>query len=128
MIPDATPNCNNCLDGSAHCPNASSHPGGSQPSASLSPSNNSYTATAGGTHTATLSVPSGWREIYWYLKSPSQSGLGTSVSNVSGNGSSTTALHTYSFPSGATGDYVLTAYTTMSDNSVVQPSYTVTVR
>lgn len=108
------------------CPHSSKH--FPRSSATLSPSNNSYVVSAGGTHTATLSVPSGYREIYWYLKSPSQSGLGTSVSNVLGNSSSSTASHTYSFPRGMSGDYVLTAYITLSDNTIAQPSYTVTVR
>ena len=87
-----------------------------------------YTATAGDSHTANLSVPSGWTSIYWYLKAPSESGLGTSQSSVSDStGNSSTASYTYSFPSGVSGDYVLTAYTTLSDSTIVQPSYTVSV-
>ena len=61
------------------------------------------------------------------MKSPSESGLGTSVNWVSGDGSSTSATFSYTFPSDASGDYVITAYTYLSDWSVVQPSYTVTV-
>ncbi len=95
---------------------------------SLVSSDGVYTAEAGDSHTASLSVPLGWTSIYWYLKSPSESGLGTSQSSVSDSpGNSTTASYTYSFPSGVSGDYVLTAYTTLSDNTVVQPSYTVSV-
>ena len=111
-------------------PGAATYPDGYRNvPASLSPSEPGvYTAFAGGSHTANVSVPSGWTSIYWYLKSPSESGLGTSQSSVSNStGNSTTASYTYSFPSGVSGDYVLTAYTTLSDNTVVQPSYTVTV-
>ncbi len=71
-------------------------------------------------------MSSGWTSIYWYLKSPSESGLGTSQF-YDGTGASTTASYTYSFPSGVSGDYVLTAYTYLSDNTIVQPSYTVSV-
>ena len=90
-------------------------------------SGSSYTASAGSTHTASLTLASVYSSIYWYVKSPSESGLGTSVSYVSGDGSSTSASFSWSVPSGASGDYVITAYTYLSDNSVVQPSYTVTV-
>ena len=81
-------------------------------SPSLSPSEDDvYTALAGGNHTVNLSVPSGWTQIYWYMKSPSESGYGTSQSSVSDStGSSTSASYTYSFPEGVSGDYVLTAY------------------
>ena len=100
----------------------------SSSSNSLVSSDGVYTATAGDSHTANLSVPSGWTSIYWYLKSPSESGVGTSQSSVSDStGNSTTASYTYSFPSGVSGDYVLTAYTTLSDYTIVQPSYTVSV-
>ena len=97
-------------------------------SASLSPSDGSYTAEAGSSHTANVSVPSGWTQIYWYLKSPSESGYGTSQSNVSDStGNSTSASYTYSFPSGVSGDYVLTAYVYASDGTIAEPSYTVSV-
>ncbi len=87
-----------------------------------------YTATAGSLHTANLSAPAGWRAVYFYLKSPSQSGLGTSQSySTDGTGTSTTASYTYYFPPGVSADYVVTAYTTLSNNTIVQPSYTVTV-
>ena len=94
----------------------------------LSPSNGLYTATAGDSHTANVSVPSGWTQIYWYLKSPSESGYGTSQSSVSDStGNATSASYTYSFPSGTSGDYVLTAYVYGSDGTIVEPSYTVSV-
>ena len=114
----------NCL---LHTKDHSNHGSGSASASPLSPSGGSYTASAGGTHTASLSLASAYSSIYWYVKSPSESGLGTSVSYVSGDGSSTSASFSWSVPSGASGDYVITAYTYLSDNSVVQPSYTVTV-
>ena len=87
-----------------------------------------YTAFSGDSHTADLSVPSGWTQIYWYLKSPSETGLGTSQSSVSDStGNSTSASYTYSFPSGVSGDYVLKAYVYLSDSTIVEPSYTVSV-
>ena len=96
--------------------------------ATLTSSDGSNTATAGSSFTVNVSVSSGWTSIYWYMKSPSQSGIGTSVSNVSDStGNSTTGSYTYSFPSGASGDYVLTAYITLSDFTIVQPSCTVSV-
>jgi len=96
-------------------------------SASLSPSNGSYTASAGDTHTASVSVPSGFSSVYWYVASPSDTGLGTNVETDTGTGSTTSATLSYTFSSSASGDYVITAYTYLSDNSVVEPSYTVTV-
>lgn len=75
-----------------------------------------------------LSVPSGYTLIYWYIKSPSESGYGTAGSTTSGNGSSsTTASYTYSLPSDASGDYVLTAYIYLANNTITEASYTVSV-
>ena len=96
-------------------------------SPALAPSDSNYAASAGSTHTASISVPSGFNYVYWYIKSPSQSRLGTNVETDSGYGTSTSASFTWSVPSDASGEYVITAYTYLSDNSIVQPSYTVTV-
>ena len=86
-----------------------------------------YTAVAGESHTADVSVPVGWTQIYWYLRSPGES-YETSQSSVSDStGNSTTASYTYSFPSGVSGDYVLKAYVYLSDSTIVEPSYTVSV-
>lgn len=66
--------------------------------------------------------------VYWYVKSPSESGLGTNVKTDTGDGSTTTTAQlSYSFPGGVSGDYVITAYVYGADNSVYQTSYTVTV-
>ena len=75
-----------------------------------------------------VSLPTGYTLLYWYIKAPGESGYGTSVSSVSDStGNSTTASYTYSLPSGASGDYVLTAYAYLSDSTIVEPSYTVSV-
>lgn len=126
---DESPNCSSCVDGSSNCPNVSNHSGGGTAavSPSLSPSGGAYSASAGATHAASLNVPSAYNSVYWYVKSPSESGLGTSVSSVSGDGSSTRASFSWSVPSDASGEYVITAYTYLADGSVVQPSYTVSV-
>ena len=123
---DETPNCSDCIDGSDHCPNASNH-SSSSASASLSPSSGSYTASAGGTHTASVNVPSGYQYVYWYLAGPGIDGLGLLQETDYGYGSSTSADFSWSIPSYASGDHVITAYTYLSDWSIVEPSYTVSV-
>ena len=74
---DETPNCSDCIDGSSNCPNASNHSSGTASvSPVIAPSSGSYTASAGDTHTANLTLSSTYSSIYWYVKSPSESGLG----------------------------------------------------
>ncbi len=107
--------------------NAAQTPLTTTPSATLSPTYGSYTASAGGSHSASLSVPSGFNSVYWYVASPSDTGLGTNVETDTGTGSTTSASFSYNFPANASGDYVITAYTYLSDGTVIQPSYTVTV-
>ncbi|MYB64243.1 hypothetical protein F4X73_06100 [Candidatus Poribacteria bacterium] len=85
-----------------------------------------YTATAGYGHEANLSTGSPYSKVYWYVKTPSESGYGTNVSTEYGDGSKTTSQLDYSFPSGVSGDYVITAYTYFT-GSIIEPSYTVTV-
>ena len=95
----------------------------------LTSANGSNTVTAGNSFTVNLNVPSGYSTIYWYIKPEGQEGTGTSQSTTTGGSSSTTtASYTYSIPSGVSGNYVLTAYTYLPNNSIVQPTYTVTVR
>ncbi|MDE0634818.1 MAG: hypothetical protein OXI43_03045 [Candidatus Poribacteria bacterium] len=96
--------------------------------ATLTSSDGSSTATAGSSFTVNVSLPTGYTLLYWYIKAPGESGYGTSVSSVSDStGNSTTASYTYSLPSGASGDYVLTAYAYLSDSTIAEPSYTVSV-
>jgi len=106
-------------------PSKGIHGGGS--SSSLSPSNGLYAASAGDTHEANLNLSSVYTSLYWYVKSPSESGLGTNISTLTGDGSSKTASFSYTFSSSASGDYVITAYTYLSDGTIVQPNYTVSV-
>ena len=146
---DETPNCSTCIDNSKHCPGCGSDSTAQNPStpstpstpvqtpkpkvstpssASLSPSSgSSYTASSGGTHTASVSVPSGYQYVYWYIAGPGIDGLGLLKQTDTGNGSSTSASFSWSIPSYASGDHVITAYTQLSDGSIVEPSYTVTV-
>lgn len=96
--------------------------------ATLTSSDGSSTATAGSSFTVNVSLPTGYTLLYWYIKAPGESGYGTSVSSVSDStGNSTTASYTYSLPSGASGDYVLTAYAYLSDSTIAEPTYTVSV-
>jgi len=106
------------------CPESSTHW-----SASVSPSNGSYYASAGDSHTADFSASSAYSSVYWYVKSPSESGLGSNVEIDTGSSTSTTASMTYTFASDASGDYVITAYVYPYDSSesVYEVSYTVNV-
>ena len=102
--------------------------GSTTPTYSLTSSDGSYTATAGGSHTANFTTSSAYSSVYWYVRSPSGSGLGTNVETDTGDSSSTTtASLTYTFPTTASGDYVITAYVYPAAGSIYQTSYTVTV-
>ncbi len=91
-------------------------------------STSSNTATAGDSHTANFTAPSPYTSVYWYVKSPTDtSAYGTTIEIDQGNGTLTTADFTYTFPSGVSGNYLITAYTYMSDNTIAEPSYTVSV-
>ena len=66
--------------------------------------------------------------MYWYVAGPGESGLGSNVETDTGGSSSTSASLSYSFPSDASGDYVITAYIyNYSDSSIYQSSHTVSV-
>ena len=94
----------------------------------LTSSDGSYTAEAGTGHEANFTTNQAYSSVYWYVRSPSGSGLGTGVDTDYGDSSTTkTAQLSYSFPTGVAGDYVITAYVYGSDNSVYQTSYTVSV-
>ena len=94
----------------------------------LTPSDSSSMITAGSSYTMNLSVPSGYTSIHWYIKGPSDAGYGTTAATQTGSGSiSTSASYTYSIPSDASGEYVLTAYIYLADNTIAEPSYTVSV-
>ncbi len=94
----------------------------------LVPSNGSYTAEAGDSHTANFTAPSAYSSVYWYVKTPSDtSAYGTTQEIDVGNGSTTTADFTYTFPSGVSGTYQIMAYVYGSDSSVYEEKYTVSV-
>ncbi len=99
------------------------------PTRNLSPSDSSYTAEAGDSHTANFSTSSPYSSVYWYVKSPSDTSYyGTDVDTDYGDGSSTkTAQLSYSFPSGVSGDYKITAYVYPASGDVYEDSYTVSV-
>ena len=65
--------------------------------------------------------------MYWYVRAPNESGLGTNVETDTGNSTTTTASLTYTFPSSASDDYVITAYVYPQEGDVYQLSYTVSV-
>ena len=100
-----------------------------KPTRTIYSSSGSYTAEAGDSHTAYYSTSSPYKSVYWYVKSPSETGLGTSKEIDKGDGSTTTASFSYTFPSGNSGDYKITAYMydSDSDSSVYEDSYTVSV-
>ena len=88
-----------------------------------------YTATSGETHETCLMTDAPYSEVYWYVASPSETGLGTHMETDTGDGTTTEATFSYTFPSGAmhTGTYTITAYIYRLDQSVYQESYTVEV-
>ena len=98
------------------------------PTRKLSPSGGSYTASAGDTHTANFSTDTAYSSVYWYVKAPSDtSTYGKTIEIDKGDGSATTADFTYTFPSGVSGDYKITAYVYPGTGSVYEDSYTVSV-
>ncbi len=91
--------------------------------------NGLYTAAPGDTHEACLMTDAPYSDVYWYVASPSDTGLGTQMETDTGDGTTTEATFSYTFPSGTmyTGTYTITAYIYRSDQSVYQESYTVEV-
>ena len=99
------------------------------PMYSLVSSDGIYTATAGDGHEANFTTTQAYSSVYWYVRSPSESGYGTNVETDYGDSSTTTtAQMSYSFPTGVSGDYTITAYVYDTGGaSVYQTSYTVSV-
>lgn len=102
------------------------------PHIGLLPVNGSYTASAGDTHEAKLVTSEAYYYVYWYVASPSDSGLGTLVETDEGysTGTETEASLSYTFASDAvSGAWTITAvskrYSDLSQGST--RSYTVTV-
>ncbi len=99
------------------------------PTVTLVSSDGIYTATAGDSHTANLSASEALYSATWYIAGPGETGRGTHIESDGGDGTATTASLTYTFPSGVSGDYTITALAyKMSDMSLMgEVSYTVTV-
>lgn len=91
--------------------------------------NGSYTAAPGDSHEACVTTDAPYSEIYWYVAAPGETGFGTSYEIDTGDGTTTKARFSYTFPSGAmhTGTYKITAYIYRSDLSVYWEDYTVEV-
>ena len=99
------------------------------PSVSLVSSDGVYTASAGDKHTAKVTAPEAIYSVTWYIASPGTTGRGVFAGSTPGDGSATTADLDYTFPSGVSGDYQITALVYKhSDMSLLgEASYTVTV-
>ena len=91
--------------------------------------NGLYTASPGDSHESCLMTDASYSEVYWYVASPGVDGLGTLQEIDTGDGTTTEATFSYTFPSGTmyTGEYKITAYIYRSDQSVYEESYTVDV-
>ena len=91
--------------------------------------NGLYTAAPGDSHEACITTDAPYSEIYWYVAAPGETGLGTQQEIDTGDGTTTKARFSYTFPSGAmhTGTYKITAYVYRSDLSVYWEDYTVDV-
>lgn len=68
-------------------------------------------------------------EILWYVAAQGETGLGTNIEVDTGDGTTTNATFSYTFPSGAMhiGTYKITAYIYRWNQSVYEESYTVDV-
>ncbi len=98
----------------------------SSSSASLVSSDGIYTATAGTGHEANLTLSEVPSYVFWYVQGPGETAPGTEVKQDT-SGSLTSQL-SYSFPSGVSGEYVISVSgTSASGGSAITASYAVTV-
>lgn len=97
----------------------------SHASGSLSPYMNSPTnVRSGESHSAHLSATEPFQSVYWYVRAPGESGLGTQITTDTGDGSKTDSYFSYTPQSNGT--YTITAYTYFT-NTISEPSYDITV-
>ena len=98
-------------------------------SPSLSPSNASNTAYAGNPYTVQLSILSKAASIEFYVITPNDAinDVSTSLGTASGDGTSTAATMTYTFPSGVSGDYTFYVRIGYTDGTSVSPHPSCTV-
>lgn len=86
-----------------------------------SPQNIQY----GETHYALFQANVAFNSVYFYVKSPDQTGYGTLVSTVEGDGATMSATSSFTAPQ-TTGTYTLTAYAYFP-TTIVESSYDVVV-
>lgn len=86
-----------------------------------SPQNIQY----GETHDALFQANVAFNSVYFYVKSPDQTGYGTLVSTVEGDGATMSATFSFTAPQ-TTGTYTLTAYAYFP-TTIVESSYDVVV-
>ncbi len=94
------------------------------PSPGLSPTNGSNLAVGGETYELQLVAEENYYYVHWYVKSPSETGIGTEIEyDGDGFGGESEASFSYT-----TGDYVITARVyRFSDYTYYDETYTVTV-
>ncbi len=104
---------------------------GSDQNPGIFANNQDQETSPGDMHEVQLITEEPYYYIDWYVKAPWEtSERGTYIEGVSGDGTTTTASLSYTFPSGAmhTGDFLITAVIyRWSDMSEYEESYTVTV-
>ena len=98
----------------------------SHASGSLSPYMNSQTYVKyGETHYALYQSNLPYDSVWWYVRSPSESGYGTNVSTEYGDGSKLSSTFSWTAPE-TTGTYTITAYVYYT-NTIIEQSYDITV-
>ena len=144
---DNTPDCPGCTDANPDCPHAGDRhhhpppvnfdeifkkliePTNGSP-IGISSTNPNQSPSPGESYAIQLITDTPYSQVYWYVKAPWETSYyGTNVEIDSGDGSTTEASLSYTFPSGAmhTGDFIITAYIYRSDQSVYEETYTVNV-
>ena len=92
------------------------------------PVNGLYTATAGETKESCLVTSEPYSSVALYVKNPGDtSQYGTRVTEINGDCITSTATLSYTFPSNASGDYLITAVVDPCGHGHYEYSYTVSV-
>lgn len=79
----------------------------------------------GQTHYGQVHLDEPYHTVYWYVRSPDETGLGTVVSTDSGDGTSNVSYFSYTFEN--SGDYEVTAYVYPESGDIDSSSYYVDV-
>ena len=96
----------------------------------ISPTDPNRTPSPGEFYEVQVITDTPYSQVYWYVKAPWEtSTYGTNVEIDEGDGTTTEASMSYTFPSGAmhTGEFTITAYIYRDDLSVYEEAYTVNV-